>query len=137
MKPIIFLSLIVLCLSAPKATKESKNASDIFANIKKSIYQCVSSSEEASTKLKELVNKNLQSNENLPLNFNSIELTQEDREVIRKCKRDAFKAPTRKPDSNVTPISLENIVHKRKKVTLVKGQIRKPRKLELLNKIRN
>ena len=137
MKPIIFLSLIVLCLSAPKTTKESKNASDIFANIKKSIYQCVSSSEEASTKLKELVNKNLQSNENLPLNFNSIELTQEDREVIRKCKRDAFKAPTRKPDSNVTPISLENIVHKRKKVTLVKGQIRKPRKLELLNKIRN
>ena len=76
-------------------------------------------------------------NENLPLNFNSIELTQEDREVIRKCKRDAFKAPTRKPDSNVTPISLENIVHKTKKVTLIKGQVKKPRKLELLEKIRN
>ena len=84
-----------------------------------------------------MVNKNLQSNENLPLNFHSIELTQEDREIIRKCKRDAFKAPTRKPDSNVTPISLENIVHKRKKITLVKGQIRKPRKLELMKKIRN
>ena len=137
MKPIIFLSLLVLCLSAPKKTKESKNASDIFANIKKAIYQCVSSSEEASKQLKELVNKNLHSNENLPLNFHSIELTQEDREIIRKCKRDAFKAPTRKPDNNVTPISLENIVHKRKKITLVKGQIRKPRKLELMKKIRN
>ena len=76
MKPIIFLSLLVLCLSAPKKTKESKNASDIFANIKKAIYQCVSSSEEASKQLKEFVNKNLQSNENLPLNFHSIELTQ-------------------------------------------------------------
>ena len=137
MKSILLLSLIVLCLSAPKMVKEPKNASDIFANIKKAIYQCVSSSEGVSNQLKELVNKNLRSNENLPLNFNSIELTQEDREVIRKCKRDAFKAPTRKPDSNVTPISLENIVHKTKKVTLVKGQIKKPRKLELLEKIRN
>ena len=137
MKPILILSLIVICLSAPKTAKESINTSDIFANIKKSIYQCVSSSEEASTQLKELVNKNLQSNENLPLNFNSIELTQEDREVIRKCKREAFKAPTRKPDSNATPISLENIVHKSKKVTLVKGQIKKPRKLELMAKIRS
>ena len=128
---------MVLCLSAPKTAKEPKNASDIFANIKKAIYQCVSSSEGVSNQLKELVNKNLKSNENLPLNFNSIELTQEDREVIRNCKRDAFKAPTRKPDSNVTPISLENIVHKTKKVTLIKGQVNKPRKLELLEKIRN
>ena len=57
MKSILFLSLIVLCLSSPKKAKESFNTSDIFANIKKAIYQCVSSSEEASKQLKELVNK--------------------------------------------------------------------------------
>ena len=135
MKSILILSSIVLVLSSQKPAIESKFTSDIFANIKKSIYQCVSSSEGASTSLKELVKKNLESNENLPLNFNSIELTQEDREIIRKCKRDAFKAPTRKPDSNVTPISLENIVHK--KVTLIKGMRKKPRKLELIKKIKN
>ena len=40
----------------------------------------------------------------LPLNFNTIELTQEDRDIIRKCKRDAFKAPTKKPDNNASPL---------------------------------
>ena len=35
MKSILFLSLLVLCLSSPKKAKESFNTSDIFANIKK------------------------------------------------------------------------------------------------------
>ena len=74
------------------------------------------------------------SNSNLPLNFHNIELTQEDREVIRKCKRDAFRATTRKPDNNVTPISLENLVH-RKKISLIKGSIKKPRKLGMIDEI--
>ena len=116
---------------------ESKYTSDIFVNIKKSIYQCISSSEEAAKPLKELVKKNLESNENLPLNFNTIELTQEDRDIIRKCKRDAFKAPTKKPDNNVTPISLENIAHKRKKLTLVKAIEKHFSKWELIEKIKS
>ena len=134
MKSILFLSLIVLCLSSPKKAKESFNTSDIFANIKKAIYQCVSSSEEASKQLKELVNKNLQSNENLPLNFHSIELTQEDREVIRKCKREAFRATTRRPDNEVIPISLQNIVHK-KKFPLIKETPTKLRNLGMIDQL--
>ena len=136
MKALILISLFVFCLQETKVVPPLPIA-DIFSGVKKQIYECVSSSSEASQKLKQQAKQNLESNSNLPLNFHNIELTQEDREVIRKCKRDAFRATTRKPDNNVTPISLENIVHKRKKITLVKGQIRKPRKLELMKKIRN
>ena len=136
MKSILFLSLLILCLSSKKNIPPSQHSSDIFGKIKKSIHQCISTSEEASTTLKELVKKSLASEENLPLNFNTIELTQEDREVIRRCRREAFKMPIRNRDENVTPISFENIPHK-KKVTLVKGKIKKPRKLDLIKKIKN
>ena len=134
MKALILISLFVFCLQETKVVPPLPIA-DIFSGVKKQIYECVSSSSEASQKLKQQAKQNLESNSNLPLNFHNIELTQEDREVIRKCKRDAFKAPTRKPDSNVTPISLENIVHK-KKISVVKGSILKPRKLGMLDGVK-
>ena len=131
MKALILISLFVFCLQETKVVPPLPIA-DIFSGVKKQIYECVSSSSEASQKLKQQAKQNLESNSNLPLNFHNIELTQEDREVIRKCKRDAFRATTRKPDNNVTPISLENIVHK-KKISVVKGSILKPRKLGMLD----
>ena len=136
MKSVLLISLFILCLSSKKNIPQGQQASDVFAKIKKDIYQCISTSEEASKTLRDFAKTNLNSEGNLPLNFNTIELTQTDREVIKQCKRDAFKSPVRKPDSYVTPISLENIVH-RKKVSLVKGMVKKPKKMELLNKIKN
>jgi hypothetical protein len=134
MKALILISLFVFCLQETKVVPPLPIA-DIFSGVKKQIYECVSSSSEASKKLKQQAKQNLESNSNLPLNFHNIELTQEDREVIRKCKRDAFRATTRKPDNNVTPISLENIVHK-KKISVVKGSILKPRKLGMLDGVK-
>ena len=134
MKALISISLFVFCLQETKVVPPLPIA-DIFSGVKKQIYECVSSSSEASQKLKQQAKQNLESNSNLPLNFHNIELTQEDREVIRKCKRDAFRATTRKPDNNVTPISLENIVHK-KKISVVKGSILKPRKLGMLDGVK-
>ena len=134
MKALILISLFVFCLQETKVVPPLPIA-DIFSGVKKQIYECVSSSSEASQKLKQQAKQNLESNSNLPLNFHNIELTQEDREVIRKCKRDAFRATTRKPDNNVTPISLENIVHK-KKISVVKGSILKPRKLGMLDGVK-
>ena len=134
MKSLILISLFVFCLQETKVVPPLPIA-DIFSGVKKQIYECVSSSSEASQKLKQQAKQNLESNSNLPLNFHNIELTQEDREVIRKCKRDAFRATTRKPDNNVTPISLENIVHK-KKISVVKGSILKPRKLGMLDGVK-
>ena len=134
MKALILISLFVFCLQETKVVPPLPIA-DIFSGVKKQIYECVSSSSEASQKLKQQAKQNLESKSNLPLNFHNIELTQEDREVIRKCKRDAFRATTRKPDNNVTPISLENVVHK-KKISIVKGSILKPRKLGMLDGVK-
>ena len=134
MKSIILISLFILSfsqLTAPIAPRPY----DIFSKIKKSVYLCISESTEASESLKKLVKENLDSSENLPLNFNSITLTQEDREIIRKCRREAFKATTRKPANDVVPISLENMVH-RKKVALITGQKRLPRKLGMIDGIK-
>lgn len=133
MRSIILFSLFILILSETKVLPPQKIA-DIFSGVKKFINECVASSTEVSSSLKQLAKKNLELNENLPLNFHDIELTQKDREVIRNCKRDAFRTTTRKPDNEVTPISLQNVVHK--KIALVKGSVKKPRKLGMLNEVK-
>ena len=131
MKSLILFSLFILSLSETKVTKPLK-IGDVFSGVKKKIFECVSNSAEASTNLKNLAKKNLESTENLSLNFKSIELTQEDREVIRKCKREAFRATTRRPDNEVIPISLQNIVHK-KKFPLIKETPTKLRNLGMID----
>ena len=133
MKSIIILSLFILCLSNTKVAPPEKVA-DIFHGVKQKIYQCVSTSSEASETLKQYAKKQLQANSNLSFNFNSIELTQEDREVIRNCKRDSFRTTTRRPDTKVTPISLENMVFKSKKAEERRNNI-KIRKLGMIDEI--
>ena len=129
----ILFSLFVLCLSNTKVLPPLKLV-DVFSGVKEKINQCISSSSEASESLKQLAKKNLESKENLPLHFNSIDLTQEDREVIRKCKRDAFRSSTRKPNNDVTPISLENLVHK-KRINFIKNNFNQARKLSMIDEI--
>ena len=133
MKSLILFSLFILSLSETKVTKPLK-IGDVFSGVKKKIFECVSNSADASTNLKNLAKKNLESTENLSLNFKSIELTQEDREVIRKCKREAFRATTRRPDNEVIPISLQNIVHK-KKFPLIKETPNKLRNLGMIDQL--
>ena len=133
MKSLILFSLFILCLYETKVTKPLK-IGDVFSGVKKKIFECVSNSADASTNLKNLAKKNLESTENLSLNFKTIELTQEDREVIRKCKREAFRATTRRPDNEVIPISLQNIVHK-KKFPLIKETPTKLRNLGMIDQL--
>ena len=133
MKSLILFSLFILSLSETKVTKPLK-IGDVFSGVKKKIFECVSNSADASTNLKNLAKKNLESTENLSLNFKTIDLTQEDREVIRKCKREAFRATTRRPDNEVIPISLQNIVHK-KKFPLIKETPNKLRNLGMIDQL--
>ena len=129
----ILFSLFALSLSNTKVVPPMKLV-DIFSGIKEKINQCISTSTEASESLKKLAQKNLESKDNLPLNFNTIDLTQQDREVIRKCRRDSFRATTRRPNNKVTPISLENLVHK-KKFNLIKNNFNQPRKLGMVDNV--
>ena len=133
MKSLILFSLFILSLSETKVTKPLK-IGDVFSGVKKKIFECDSNSADASTNLKNLAKKNLESTENLSLNFKTIELTQEDREVIRKCKREAFRATTRRPDNEVIPISLQNIVHK-KKFPLIRETPTKLRNLGMIDQL--
>ena len=133
MKSLILFSLFIISLSETKVTKPLK-IGDVFSGVKKKIFECVSNSADASTNLKNLAKKNLESTENISLNFKTIELTQEDREVIRKCKREAFRATTRRPDNEVIPISLQNIVHK-KKFPLIKETPNKLRNLGMIDQL--
>ena len=90
MKYIIFLiSLIGLSLCTTKMEAPGVVA-DIYKGLKSKIYKCVSESEGISAQLKELSTKNLNADESLPLSFHTIELTKDDRKVIRTCKKEAF-----------------------------------------------
>ena len=126
MKYIILFALIACALSTTKKEPPAQVA-DIYKGIKSKIYKCVADSEKASAALKELANKNLNLQESQPLNFHSIELTNDDRHVIRECKREAFiKRISRNDQGAVTPIAIENAVHSKK---FVKREARKIRKL--------
>ncbi len=132
MKYIILLALIICILSTTKMGPPAEVA-DIYKGIKSKIYKCVANSEKASAALKELSNKNLDLGDNQPLNFHSIELTTDDRQVIRDCKREAFvKRISRNKQEAVTPIGIENAVHSRKFVT---KETRKVRKLLEIGKL--
>ena len=111
MKYIFLLFLISYTLCTTKKGPPATIA-DIYKGIKKRIYQCVLKSEEASVKLKELANKNLNSEES-QLSLHSIELTSEDRQVLKNCKKDAFKKKN-SPNGAVTAIGLDQAVHSRK-----------------------
>ena len=86
---ILLLSLFALSLCTTK--KEIPGVvADIYKGIKTKIYKCVSETSGISPKLKELSEKNLNSDENLPLAFHTIDLTKDDRLAIKTCKRQAF-----------------------------------------------
>ena len=130
---LLIFTLIISVLSNTKVLPPLKLV-DVFSGLKEKLNQCISTSSEASDSLKQLAQKNLESKEHVSLNFNSIELTQQDRDVIRQCRRDTFRAVTKRPDNDVTPISLENAVHK-KKINLIRNNFNQPRKLGMIDDV--
>jgi len=129
MKSILFIALIIGTLSNVRKPVVGQIA-DIFKGVKNKIYKCVANSGEASEQLKELALKNLNSDEEKPLNFHSIELSKEDIKIIRNCKKEAFRAKAVNGNSVITPISVGQAVHKNKKLFVESGQLRKLSVLE-------
>ena len=132
-----YIFLIIFITHTLCTTRKEKPAqvADIYKGIKTKIYKCVANSEKASTALKELANKNLNSQDSLPLLFHSIELTDEDRHIIRDCKRDAFIKKVSKGEYQVTPISLDQAVHSKKFVVNRIKKAKNLRKLTMLNEV--
>ena len=114
MKYILFLFLIVYTLCTSRRQFPGQIA-DIYKGIKSKINKCITTSEKASSALKELATNNLNSEEAHSLNFHSIELTQDDREVIKECKREAFRNRIiRGGHGSIFPIGIDQAVHKKK-----------------------
>ena len=134
MKYIFLLFLITYALCTTRREKPAQVA-DIYKGIKTKIYKCVANSEKASSALKELATKNLNAEESLPLGFHSIELTDDDRHIIRDCKREAFIKRVSKGANEVTPISLDQAVHSKKFVVSKAKKAKSLRKLSMLNEI--
>ena len=87
---IFFICLFSLSICTSKMDTPGQVA-DIYKGLKSKIYKCVSESEGISSQLKDLCIKNINADESLPLGFHTIELTKEDRKVIRACKKEAFR----------------------------------------------
>ena len=134
MKYLFLLILITYTLCTTRREKPGQVA-DIYKGIKTKIYKCVANSEKASTALKELATKNLNAEESLPLSFHSIELTEDDRHIIRDCKREAFIKRVSKGSNQVTPIGLDQAVHSKKFVVTKVKKSKNHRKLTMLNEI--
>ena len=132
MKYIFLLFLVTYALCTTRREKPAQVA-DIYKGIKTKIYKCVANSEKASSALKELATKNLNAEESLPLGFHSIELTDDDRHIIRDCKREAFIKRVSKGANEVTPISLDQAVHSKKFVVSKSKKAKSLRKLSMLN----
>ena len=109
----LFCLIIYALCTSKKAIPEE--IVDIYKGIKAKIYKCVLNSDKASSVLKELANKNMNFEESKPLNFHSIDLTGEDRQIIRDCKREAFiKKATFRGIVSVTSFGIDNAVHRKK-----------------------
>ena len=110
MKYIFIFCLITYILCTTKRERPV-GVADIYKGIKTKIYQCILDNKEASSQLKELANKNLNSEESQPLMFHTLQLTLEERLVIKNCKKEAFKKRMSKGAIGITPIGIDQAVH--------------------------
>ena len=109
MKYLIFLLSLAFILTD---VKKEPVVSDIFKNIKVRIYKCIEKSEEASSKLKELASKNLESDDSHILSLKSLDLSNEDKQVVKTCRKNAFKRGSRPNNNGIFPIGIENVQFK-------------------------
>ena len=85
-----FILLFACALCASKRT--DKHLDPNFRNeIRTKMIDCISATDGISETLKEHLEKVKSSDERIPLHFSKLELGDNDREIIRNCKRQVFK----------------------------------------------
>ena len=86
------------------ASKKSDKTEPIRNEIREKMIECISLTEGISETLKNHLEDLKSKDERIPLHFSKVELTENDREIIKNCKREVFKAIRKKKEleDNVT-----------------------------------
>ena len=92
---ICFITLIACILCAYKKSDQKFDPTR-RNEIRGKIIECISNAEGISQTLKNHLEELKTSDERIPLHFSKIELEQNDREIIKNCKREVFKARRKK-----------------------------------------
>ena len=107
---ITFLFLISFVLSEPNGnvipTEES------FTEIKKSILECIAKDINVSNELKNYANENLNNGFKERLSFSSFRENENDRNIIRQCRRQAFQFISKDRIKPLHVYSKEHIIPK-------------------------
>ena len=98
---LLALITLTLCEDAPKT--KLIGVEDAFVEVKKRILECITKSETASAELKKYATDFLATDLKESLNLKKFRENTNDKDVIRKCRRDAFLKDTmRKPINSVS-----------------------------------
>ena len=87
---LLFLALFSLSLCDAPPRNKIIAVEDAFTDIKKRILECISKSESASADLKKYATDFLATDLKESMNLHKFREDPTDKEVIRKCRRDAF-----------------------------------------------
>ena len=107
---ITLLFLISLALTQPIG--KAIPAEEAFTEIKKNILECIAKDVNASIKLKNYVNDNLNNGYKEPLNFSNFRENEIDRNIIRECRRKAFLFSSKKRIKPLNIFSKGHIITK-------------------------
>ena len=84
----LFFALLSLSLCDPLKINKLTGAEDVFTNVKRTILECISKAENTTPELRKYVTDLLATD--LKQNFNFREYREANKEVIRKCRKEAF-----------------------------------------------
>ena len=86
---LILISLIALVACASKKTNNNNNK-NLGKEIASKILECISASDGISDNLKNFVTEAKNSGEVFPFNFRNIKMGDNDRKIMRECKKEVF-----------------------------------------------
>ena len=87
---LIFISLITLVACASKKTNNNNDNKNLGKEIASKILECISASDGISDNLKNFVTEAKNSGEGFPFNFRKIKIGDNDRKIMRECKKEVF-----------------------------------------------
>ena len=87
---LIFISLIALVACASKKTNNNNENKNLGKEIASKILECISASDGISDNLKNFVTEAKNSGEGFPFNFRNIKMGDNDRKIMRECKKEVF-----------------------------------------------